>query len=368
MEPKRSDSVIVHELLAFVQHKLDVMDELSLEQICTSSYSEDEILSAKKALANTAVTTIRFGTWQSDGRSKEHLRDIFRVLKETDPNNVPTFVVRDLRKLPPVTFDHLDVTRLLKDIAEIRSRLAISEQTVANLKMEVAELRSKNAAPTISPKSAQNITLRRRRGNPLAPVSKSVSSSSPDPVSLQVVDRPISPVSTVENMPSQLAALEVPPLRHPKTFAQVSRVSQTSRPPLPVQKMNTADKDGFTLVEKKKRRPRPARNQRGTAPAAATTTTLRAAVPLTAIYLSRFDQSTSGHDVVKYITEKCCGRVQELSQVKLEPLQSSRTTNFRSFVLRFPAQYKEILLDPKFWPEGIVFRRYRDPQPKLVNP
>lgn len=48
---------------------------------------------------------------------------MINLIKETDPESLPIFVARDLQKLPPVTFDHVDVTRLLKDIIIIQKEL-----------------------------------------------------------------------------------------------------------------------------------------------------------------------------------------------------------------------------------------------------
>ncbi|XP_061705662.1 uncharacterized protein LOC133516659 [Cydia pomonella] len=47
--------------------------------------------------------------------------DIICLLKVTDAEDMPIFAARDLQKLPPVLFDHVDVTRLLKDLVRLRS-------------------------------------------------------------------------------------------------------------------------------------------------------------------------------------------------------------------------------------------------------
>ncbi|KOB73712.1 Mutant cadherin, partial [Operophtera brumata] len=125
-QPKRSDTIVVQEFLAFVQQKLDVMDQVSLEQILVTSFTEEQIQEAKKVLADSAA----------EGRTWQKMQDIFKVENlETDPDDVPTFVVRDLHKLPAVTFDHVDVTRVLKDlvllradITNLRTKLENSEQ------------------------------------------------------------------------------------------------------------------------------------------------------------------------------------------------------------------------------------------------
>ncbi|XP_026315751.1 synaptic vesicle 2-related protein [Hyposmocoma kahamanoa] len=73
------------------------------------------------------------------------LPDIIKLLKETGPDNVPTFVAKELHKLPPVIIDHVDVTRLLKDItslysslAELQCKLKASDNTVLILLMSCA--------------------------------------------------------------------------------------------------------------------------------------------------------------------------------------------------------------------------------------
>ncbi|CAK1594068.1 unnamed protein product [Parnassius mnemosyne] len=160
---KRSETVVVHEFLAFVQQKLDVMDQLSLEQILMTSFTEDEIIQAKKVLADSAVSQIRLITRYSTR--------IFRLFNETDPDDIPTFVARDLNKLPPVTFDHVDVTRLLKDITtlkadvtDIRSKFEESERAATELRNEVNMLRNIIATSANSPPS-QNVNTTRGNRN-----------------------------------------------------------------------------------------------------------------------------------------------------------------------------------------------------------
>ncbi|XP_063360613.1 uncharacterized protein LOC134649713 [Cydia amplana] len=53
---------------------------------------------------------------KNEGRIQRNLTDIISVFRGTDPENIPIFVARDLHKLPPISFDHLDATRVLKDL------------------------------------------------------------------------------------------------------------------------------------------------------------------------------------------------------------------------------------------------------------
>ncbi|CAK1601379.1 unnamed protein product [Parnassius mnemosyne] len=107
-------NIVICEVLAFVQNKLDVMDEQSLIQICESSFSAEEIELAKSLLFESVSKRPKIRKRQ--GKTLRNIEDIICLLKETDPEQVPIFVARRLEKLPPVTFDHVDVTVLLKKI------------------------------------------------------------------------------------------------------------------------------------------------------------------------------------------------------------------------------------------------------------
>lgn len=54
-------------------------------------------------------------------------------LKETDPEDVPIFVARESHKLPPVIFDHMDVTRLLKDLVKIKDEIKLIRDVYATV-------------------------------------------------------------------------------------------------------------------------------------------------------------------------------------------------------------------------------------------
>lgn len=145
-------NLVVNEVLSFIQNKMDVMDEESLVAVCASAFPEEDIKEAKSLLFESVSqrSVLRKG----DRKANKNLYDIITLLKETDPEEIPVFVARDLQKLPPVTFDHIDVTRLLKDIVLIQNELRdIQEKCLTNvqyatvdelklLKLEIDHLKS----------------------------------------------------------------------------------------------------------------------------------------------------------------------------------------------------------------------------------
>ena len=118
-------NLVICEVLAFVKNKLDVMDEDSLSKICATAFSPEEIFSAKKLLFDSIPSSQQLKIRKGDKKTQRDIDDIITLLKQTDPEIVPVFVARDLQKLPPITFDHVDVTRLLKDILVLREELKI---------------------------------------------------------------------------------------------------------------------------------------------------------------------------------------------------------------------------------------------------
>ncbi|KAF9823741.1 hypothetical protein SFRURICE_017304 [Spodoptera frugiperda] len=171
-ERKRSLSskpLIVNEVLAYIIHAIDYMDEVSIVQICRSAYKEEEVCSAKLMLFQSLGQLEQMPSRRRDGGDKS-LQDIISLLKRTDPDDVPEFVARDLHKLPPVTFDHVDVTRLLKDITclkasleDMKSKMEASQATINDLRGEVALLRNATSKDTCDKDGFVKVERRKKK-------------------------------------------------------------------------------------------------------------------------------------------------------------------------------------------------------------
>lgn len=114
-------NIVINEVLCFVQNKHDIMDNDSLVLICVTAFSKEDIHGAKSLLFQAIPTDLRNITRKMDGKMQRDMEDIINVFKRTDPEKVPMFVAHDLNKLPPITFDHVDVTRLLRDLLVLRN-------------------------------------------------------------------------------------------------------------------------------------------------------------------------------------------------------------------------------------------------------
>ncbi|KAH9637599.1 hypothetical protein HF086_014763 [Spodoptera exigua] len=124
------------------------MNEESLVKLCMSSFSSEEIESAKSLLFESVPTAKKKINRKKDGRSKRDLFDVISLFKEVDPDLIPVFVARDLQKLPPIHFDHVDPTKLLKDLLIIQNELRtikesyVTEQKFNEIKNELTNLKN----------------------------------------------------------------------------------------------------------------------------------------------------------------------------------------------------------------------------------
>ena len=144
-----SCNVVINELLAFLRNVLDVMDEESVHQLCTSSFTAEEIVKAKTLLFESIPGGKKMPVRRKDGKKKmsRDLDDMICVLKGSNSELFPIFVAKELHKIPPVSFDHVDVTRLLKDLVQLQNKVSALEQNIVtteqfdSFKLEVEHMK-----------------------------------------------------------------------------------------------------------------------------------------------------------------------------------------------------------------------------------
>ncbi|PZC86281.1 hypothetical protein B5X24_HaOG211442 [Helicoverpa armigera] len=79
--------------------------------------------------------------------------------------------------------------------------------------------------------------------------------------------------------------------------------------------------------------------------------------------LNRWSHITHHEDIVEYVRQK----LKYARRVQL--LESRHNANFKAFVVRVPTCFLHLVLDENFWPQGVVFRRFRGqvPQDRTVT-
>ncbi|XP_045539302.1 uncharacterized protein LOC123722214 [Papilio machaon] len=147
-------NIVIDELLAYIQNKVSVVDEETLIRLCTSSFTKEEIEKSKSLLYSALPADKRKIQRKRKGKENRDVDDIIGIIKSTDPDILPVYVAKQLEKLPPITFDHLDCTALLKDLIRLKSDIECIKSTYATneqvdeLKTEVNNLKYASILPT----------------------------------------------------------------------------------------------------------------------------------------------------------------------------------------------------------------------------
>lgn len=358
-------NLIISELLCFVQCKLDVMDEVSLLQICESSFSDKEVDEARDILVQSSnLRTARKG----DGKKKRVLQDILRVLKETDPGQLPVYVAKDLHRLPPVTFDHIDATTLLKDILllkqdvnKIKSDYAKSTDIV-NLQEKIDIIHTTAAQPQIislpviknkNPKKKTNNSWKTNGFLPNLQTEKvggeNLQTYRPTPI------------------PQNNRRVSANPHQEPPSTTNLAGNHLTQRTSSPINKSEIHNLDethidhSFTTVVNKKVKYRAIRKKNSNLQGKAklTSTRIKVVPRLSFIYVSRFEEGTTEKDIEEFLLEN--GK----TVVKVEKLTQFKKTDFSSFKITIEQTEEQSFLSEELWPAGIVYRRYK---PKRLAP
>ncbi|XP_026746571.1 uncharacterized protein LOC113507846 [Trichoplusia ni] len=367
------------------------MDEISLVQICESNFKEADITTAKNIVFEAINCR---STRKGDGKNKRLLQDIIKVLKETEPASLPTFVAKDLHRLPPVTFDYVDVTSLLKDILVLKQSIHciqtdyIKASELFQLQQEIENIKSSQ----YQAQSEQNIGAKYNNGSFLNNEAKRVPSASSlrqqatssahapccipsstplpfrtpaqgataAPATASVQAPP--PAPATPSLPARSIAPRVTPSadRFDNDITIIPKATELQSCPVKTTELidNTFDEiqfdDSFTTVVNKKKKKTYTGdripNQRGKA--ILTSSKLKIVPKLSYIYASRFDKHTTESDIYDFI--KDCGH----TVIKVEKLVQYKETAFSSFKITITQDQENIFLSAEFWPCGVEYRKY----------
>ncbi|KAJ8737428.1 hypothetical protein PYW08_000023 [Mythimna loreyi] len=387
-----SCNIVICEVLAFIQNKLDVMDEQSLVQICESAFSAADIKLAKSLLFESLSK--RPKERKRHGKTLRDLEDIICIFKETDPEEIPTFVARKLEKLPPVTFDHIDVTVLLKKIVLLEKNIQDFQHQFAT-KSELNDRINEYHKAVSFINQERNVNTRRGGGSfklfdsgpmalptlcgdesevernliahypSLSPVQQPPSASSPSPAAsasepeMRVNETNIRDLSK-EELPRSIPAPQSPaPNSEAADRCKQVNVTIEKRPLFSevIQresklKMSSRNEE-WTVVQKRKHR-NLFLSQRGSAviDSADKSVQFRAADTKVPLFISNVHKAVSEQDIVNYVYAKTRERV---TLVKIKMKQEKDYNAYKLFVTKHKI---DTFLDDKLWPSGVSFRRF----------
>lgn len=363
-------NIVICEILAFIQNKIEVMDDESLVRICLSGFSAEDLETAKLLLFSSVPSSNkRRVNRKGAGKSNRDIEDIIAFLKETDPEKVPIFVARDLNKLPPISFDHVDVTRLLKDILILKSEVKNIKETYVTAEHLTQEIKliellcNKNCDQNVNNycggymQDSGPVALPHTPCGPQAPPCTTGSRKTGCELSVSSAQR------------TKQAAIESPSVSG--EFTASSSQNKTIVTPITydeeiknnLTKMTMADvlrKEGSWKVNtpteewktvQRKRLRNKFIGQKGCANTQPQEK-FRAADIKVPVYISNVHLDTQESDIKRYIEDKT------KENVSLEKIVMKYSKGYSSYKLYVSKQKLELFLNDKLWPDGISFRRF----------
>jgi hypothetical protein len=182
-EPDRTDDPqqaqrhgpVIDELLCFVTNKLSLLPPETIVQLCVSTYNASEIECSKKLLfqlLSDPDMQTRNVKRKGEKKNRDNIDDIIRLLQEKG-EDVPKFAAVDLSRLPPITFDSVDVSVLLNSIKKMENEMAFLKDSVKTVHNAASMLKD-----TTSSLSARVSTLESDHVSPVAVITHKVTADS----------------------------------------------------------------------------------------------------------------------------------------------------------------------------------------------
>lgn len=353
-------NIVINELLCFIQNKMNVMDEKSLVLLSMSAFSKTEISAAKDLLFASINTSIPNVSRRVDKEKKE-LQDIIRVFKNIEPDNTPTFVAKELHKLPALSFEHVDVSRVLKDIILLQSEVKTIKEsyiTIDDLKDIKAMIHNMKYASLIN-SDPSLLNVNKKRGGCLLEDSgpfgilnlSSTHTAKPNEThsgdecdrSNRFVNEEQSSVSASHTV----ANIESDEFVKNKSFKEALLHSNEIKPV----ESNKCNNESWKLVESKKRN----KNRRETVRGKAIIRPCDKFKPAnlkTPLFVSNVHKETSESDIIEYILSKT------KESVSLQKIKMKTERSYNCYKIIVPKHKISVFLDDELWPDGITCRHF----------
>lgn len=394
-------NIVIDELLAYVQNKISVIDEETLKRICVSAFTSSEISKSKCLLFESLPPVQRKILRKGSKKEERDLDDIISVFKSVDPDIIPVFVARVLEKLPPILFDHLDCTKLLKDLTKLSSEIAdikatyITVQQFEELRSDIRNLKYASLPPSSVNLSTGYVNIKRGAWNMSSgPVGLTLDHNSsaeehenlqglqlqnnecnvldvnkdncalectPQSQSMHENETSTPPVTTEAESAIDAVAPPIQLVSYERGGMPSTEMSPISvNPGDTIQKIVTINSQPQTANESKnawrtvnRRQKKPKYRYLGEKGKAETSTSsFKAAEKMTPIFITNVHNDTVESDIVDYIKSKT------QVTVSLEKINTKKILNHKAYKFFVPETKVTEFLDENIWPDGIIFRRF----------
>ena len=341
-------TIVVNELLCFIQNKIQSMAQDILIKLCAEFYTSEIISESKKILFDYVETNQKHRKKRGSGKDIINLKDICRIFLEMECNPTVHFVAADLTCLPPVSINNFDVLSVVQDVGSLKNHMQALTDQVKVLTSITRDLKETNrpkprlvTPPRYSvPQQSGNVTyaMKVAESSTNSPSSSKTQPSaesftnSPSPSKTQptatstpqgnLVDYTVlsEAEATLNESPWQVKT----PKRH--------RRSSEEKPQLPTAQSGTGASTGLRAAQTRK-------YERGT---------------VTGVFISRLHPHTTQRDI-----ESCVKSHTGIS-ISAVKLRVKYPDSYSSFYIRGDRKIQRLLLDTDLWPRYALVKPFEE--------
>ena len=146
---QQTDRLFINEPLCYLANKIEKMPADILVKLCVDFYTDEQIDEAKSMLydacSQMGLSLPRMVKRRGAQKRTNDLNDIVHILLELESESTPTFLARDLTNLPPLSYNHFDLRKILQDIEVLKNEMAVASQSHADIMHAIRELKQRAA-------------------------------------------------------------------------------------------------------------------------------------------------------------------------------------------------------------------------------
>ncbi|XP_061712390.1 uncharacterized protein LOC133521445 [Cydia pomonella] len=397
-------NIVIDELLAYVQNKVSIMDEDSLKRICVTSFKSDEIKRSKTLLFESLpADNKRIISRKGKAKENRDIEDIINFFKGSDHVTRPVFVARQLEKLPPLTFNSVDVTKLLKDLLVLQNEVkdlrekCVTVDQLENIKKDIKKGFSEDALDSSPALQHRNVWVNTKRGACLdsgpmglsqinaSPENNSLlASSSKTPTESRKINYPTPKKTTnsdsavaaalaaeegsgkactagTDNTEGSIAGNLSEQLIDTATHVNISPLSENANRKSFVDILKTDGEWKTVPTGRQKQQKNTYRYLGRVGVSGDKPGRFRAAEKHVPIFITKVHKDTTEQDIADYIFE------QTSVHISLDKITTSKEKHYHAYKFFVPESKLPIFLDSKLWPENIIFRRFTNFRSKYTS-
>lgn len=135
-------TLVEDELLNFLVVKMKTLSQEDIILLTVNHFGSEWIENSKKALFDLCPnTTQRFVTHKGPQKDANNVKSCLKVLNEAG-ENIPRFVSHNLDELPPITYNSIDVSCMLRTLERVSADISSLKQAVSEQTGHSDDLRS----------------------------------------------------------------------------------------------------------------------------------------------------------------------------------------------------------------------------------